>query len=212
MAVPGRRRQRLDPHVHVAVGAGYRAPVMRTLSTLGEPAVAPAAGGSCPQLFRVIQASAPLVAPSRHRLDRVTEVVIGRGDALDASRGGGQLRLGVADPWMSSQHARLVAVLHRWTVEDAGSRNGTFVNGERVESRRVLGDGDVIEVGHTFFVFRDALMATGDDDVVVDRVRLAPGMATLRPDLGAELERLQRVAATREPVLIAGETGTGKEL
>jgi DNA-binding CsgD family transcriptional regulator len=55
--------------------------------------------------------------------------------------------------------SRVHAVLERagadWTVEDGGlSRNGTFVNGERVRGRRRLEDGDAILVGHTVLVFR----------------------------------------------------------
>jgi pSer/pThr/pTyr-binding forkhead associated (FHA) protein len=42
-------------------------------------------------------------------------------------------------------------------VDDDGmSRNGTFVNGERVRGQRTLNDGDVIQVGDTLLGFRDA--------------------------------------------------------
>jgi pSer/pThr/pTyr-binding forkhead associated (FHA) protein len=34
-------------------------------------------------------------------------------------------------------------------VEDSGSTNGTFVNGARVTSARLLHAGDVIRIGHT---------------------------------------------------------------
>ena len=42
----------------------------------------------------------------------------------------------------------------RWIVEDLGSRNGTLVNGERIDTR-VLKDGDEIQVGQTHFVFHE---------------------------------------------------------
>jgi class 3 adenylate cyclase len=59
------------------------------------------------------------------------------------------------DPETSRQHA----VFERgadgvWTVFDSRSRNGTFVNGERIEDRRPLRDGDVIRVGRTVLAFR----------------------------------------------------------
>jgi pSer/pThr/pTyr-binding forkhead associated (FHA) protein len=45
----------------------------------------------------------------------------------------------------STLHPRAVGV---W-VEDAGSTNGTFVNGAPVTSRRLLQPGDVVRIGHT---------------------------------------------------------------
>lgn len=55
---------------------------------------------------------------------------------------------------VSSRHARLDwrAQHARWFVEDNVSRNGTFVNGERV-SQRALADGDRVKVGAVEFVF-----------------------------------------------------------
>ena len=37
----------------------------------------------------------------------------------------------------------------RLTIEDLGSANGTFVNGERVPGRRVLELGDLVQIGST---------------------------------------------------------------
>ena len=47
---------------------------------------------------------------------------------------------------VSRQHAALVPRGGAWWVEDLGSRNGTFCEGERVARRR-LRDGDVLELG-----------------------------------------------------------------
>ncbi len=47
---------------------------------------------------------------------------------------------------VSRNHARLAVSGSRVTIEDLGSSNGTFVNGERVE-RRALRDGDTIGLG-----------------------------------------------------------------
>jgi DNA-binding NarL/FixJ family response regulator len=44
-----------------------------------------------------------------------------------------------------------------WTLVDDGlSRNGSFVNGERVHSRRRLADGDLIGIGRTLLVYAAA--------------------------------------------------------
>jgi pSer/pThr/pTyr-binding forkhead associated (FHA) protein len=73
-------------------------------------------------------------------------VTLGRGEACD-----------VALPWdgeASRVHALLEPLHEEWSVDDGGSRNGSFVNGERLAGRRRLRDGDVIRVGRTQIVFR----------------------------------------------------------
>ena len=58
---------------------------------------------------------------------------------------------------MSRTHAQLELVGDEWTLVDDGlSRNGSFVNGERVAGRRRLADGDVLLVGQTALPLRDA--------------------------------------------------------
>jgi len=56
----------------------------------------------------------------------------------------------------SRVHTLLERFSDEWSVVDDGrSRNGTFVNGERLHGRRRLRDGDVLRVGRTLLVFRD---------------------------------------------------------
>ena len=61
-------------------------------------------------------------------------------------------------PWdgeVSRVHAELEHVGGEWAVVDDGlSRNGTFVNGERVTGRRRLCDGDRVVFGETPVLFR----------------------------------------------------------
>jgi pSer/pThr/pTyr-binding forkhead associated (FHA) protein len=58
------------------------------------------------------------------------------------------------DPDVSRVHAELENVGGDWTISDDGlSRNGTYVNGERVSGRRRLHDGDAIRVGDTLLVY-----------------------------------------------------------
>jgi pSer/pThr/pTyr-binding forkhead associated (FHA) protein len=94
--------------------------------------------------------------------DRIT---IGRGPSND-----------VGLPWdadVSRVHAELVRIADDWAVVDDGlSRNGTFVNGERVESRRRLRDGDQLRCGGTEIGFHAPFEAD-------DRTRTAEP----RPDL-----------------------------
>jgi len=50
------------------------------------------------------------------------------------------------DVTVSRRHAMLQQRDGRWTIEDQGSLNGTFVNRERVDSAQ-LEDGDEIQIG-----------------------------------------------------------------
>jgi FHA domain len=59
------------------------------------------------------------------------------------------------DPRVSGVHAYLERRGVAWVLEDDGlSRNGTFVNGERLRGQRTLRDGDVITVGDTAIGYR----------------------------------------------------------
>jgi DNA-binding CsgD family transcriptional regulator len=59
------------------------------------------------------------------------------------------------DPQVSRTHAQLERVGATWFLtDDQLSRNGSFVNAERISRRRRLDDGDVIRVGNSSLVFR----------------------------------------------------------
>ena len=59
------------------------------------------------------------------------------------------------DPEVSRTHAQLERVGGEWTLVDEGlSRNGSYVNGERVVGRRRLDDGDMLRIGRTAVLFR----------------------------------------------------------
>ena len=53
------------------------------------------------------------------------------------------------DDFASAQHARIEAQRDGLWIIDVGSTNGTFVNGDRIDGRRRLRDGDVVKVGDT---------------------------------------------------------------
>jgi FHA domain len=76
------------------------------------------------------------------------ELTVGRADECDLCVGW--------DDEVSRLHTRLERSGGSWTVYDGGlSRNGTFLNGERVHGHRVLDDGDQLRVGTTEMCFRD---------------------------------------------------------
>ena len=65
---------------------------------------------------------------------------------------------GVALTWdgeVSRVHASLERLGDEWTlVDDGRSRNGSYIDGERVRGRMRLSDGDEIALGRTTIVFR----------------------------------------------------------
>jgi len=54
---------------------------------------------------------------------------------------------------VSRAHGRIALDGERYVVKDAGSRNGTYVNGARVDGVRVLKDGDIVHFGEFPVVF-----------------------------------------------------------
>jgi FHA domain len=65
------------------------------------------------------------------------------------------------DPEASRLHALLERLGETWTIVDDGmSRNGTLVNGLRVQGRRRLNDRDVIRCGSSDLLYRDPANAT----------------------------------------------------
>jgi pSer/pThr/pTyr-binding forkhead associated (FHA) protein len=76
-------------------------------------------------------------------------ITIGRGSDCDVGLGW--------DREVSRLHAQLEPVGAHWVLVDDGlSRNGSFVNGERVVGRRLLRDGDRLCFGETPVIYRAA--------------------------------------------------------
>jgi len=73
------------------------------------------------------------------------------------------------DAGISREHAELARVGDGWEVRDLGSRNGTFVNDEPIERRR-LAPGDVVRLGPD--VTLEILGSSAPDASVVGRTRV----------------------------------------
>jgi DNA-binding NtrC family response regulator len=171
-------------------------------------------GGPC--LYQVLECDQPLAAPRQLALTGVSAVVIGRGERGSERTGvrGRELVVRVPDEKMSSSHARLEATGRGFTVRDLDSKNGTLVNGEPCPSGK-LSDGDVLEVGQTFFVYREQVASLpGDLPVVVGSSdqRAVLALATLQPGLARQYERVAKLAPSSLSIVVLGETGTGKEV
>jgi DNA-binding NtrC family response regulator len=104
---------------------------------------------------------------------------------------------------VSRHHAELYRQGPLYVLRDLASTNGTWLAGRRIEHAPVS-PGSVLRVGEWVGVF-------------TQRAEHDPDFAELAPDLfgGAELAELlaplRRAAVSTLPVLLIGETGTGKE-
>ena len=170
-----------------------------------------------PHLFLVCASDQPLSPSARFSLEGVSVVEIGRSGQLVAGRdgpGGQRLIIGLPDGWVSTSHAMLLSTPSGWVIEDQKSKNGTRING-RPEQHAALSDGDLVELGHSFFLFREGVATSVDEPAVLksnEPRAAALGMATLVPSLAAELKKLEAIAASPVSVVLQGESGTGKEI
>ena len=176
-------------------------------------------GKTSPELLLLFERDRPAAASVRYSLAGLSEVEIGRGTKreveLHAAGTPRRLVARVPDRRISAVHARLVRTEGTWLVEDTGSRNGVLVNGI-LERRASLADGDVFELGHSFFLYRHAAAARSDEKRVLDLEhavdREAGPPVTSLPSFEPHLARLEKLAPSTVSIIVEGETGTGKEL
>ena len=128
---------------------------------------------------------------------------------LLVGRGTGDNHLRIAgDPALSRTHAAITfdKAMKQYVVEDQGSSNGTFVNGQRA-GRAHLQPSDVIRLGETVMLLMDGPPGRLDPQQVT-----RTGMVGMSVALAAVLEQVERVGPTDLHVLLQGDSGVGKEL
>jgi len=69
----------------------------------------------------------------------------------------------LADPLASRVHAIVVCNAGEWWVRDSSSRNGTFVNSQKIDEAR-LAEGSVLKIGSTEFEFHQVEGRPGDSE------------------------------------------------
>jgi DNA-binding NtrC family response regulator len=114
--------------------------------------------------------------------------------------------LRVIDPTISRRHAALEPVGGRLRIIDLESTNGTFVNGVAIVDAWLSGGESVRLGGTTFHVHRGPAPRAP----LPERTQFGRVVGWSR-----EMRRLyplcERIAAANVPVILEGETGTGKE-
>ena len=63
----------------------------------------------------------------------------------------------ISDAEVSRKHARLNFQGGKYVIEDLGSTNGTFVNGQRLSGATVLKSGDVVSLGEQIVLMYEGL-------------------------------------------------------
>jgi len=127
-----------------------------------------------------------------------TRIFVGKSDACE---------LAIDDPLASRRHCAFAVEGTAIRLTDLDSTNGTFVNGVRVVEALLAG-GELVRVGDTTIAVR----------IGARHRRKLPGAARFGGVLGesAAMQRLyplfEKLARSPIPVIIEGETGTGKEV
>lgn len=122
------------------------------------------------------------------------------GESFSIGRGS-QNRLVLKDPYVSSQHGRILRQSRGFVLKDLNSLNGCLVNGSRVKEVW-LKDQDRIQVGQSELIFskerfqRDHLLLTSSQNKAWN----------------AQLQHLSEMARSEFPILILGPSGVGKEV
>jgi DNA-binding NtrC family response regulator len=123
-----------------------------------------------------------------------THYLIGSGEDCDIK---------IDDPFVSPAHAelRLLENGEGYFITDLDSRNGVFLNGLRVKSAPLPSQGN-LRLGRSSFAWREAAAELESDGewIVAD------------PFMRETVVRLKRMAKSNLPVMLLGETGTGKEI
>jgi len=110
----------------------------------------------------------------------------------------------LGDSRISREHALVqISNAGKITIEDRGSRNGTWVNEKRTENE-TLQHGDVFRLGSTLFLVHES---EASPPPLQDKALIG-----ISASIRHMLDEIQKVAAHRTTVLILGETGTGKEV
>jgi transcriptional regulator with GAF, ATPase, and Fis domain len=175
-----------------------------------------AGGRRTPTLVVAFNASDPQMGASRHLLREIDVVCFGRGPRAavrDVHDGLRRLVIRVPDKVMSLEHGQLARGEEQWRLEDPRSKNGARLSG-RATRCAVVRAGETFSLGHTLFTL-DELTTTDDTPLDLEAARLAPPrpeLATLYPELATAIAAMARVAPSPVAVLLAGETGTGKEV
>jgi DNA-binding NtrC family response regulator len=114
--------------------------------------------------------------------------------------------LRVCDRTVSALHCQLQADEHGVEVLDLGSKNGVFVGGARIARARLEPGSGSFVIGRSTVTVRMGQLASPASGSAL------PGVVGSSEPMRRIAEEVRRHAGTRAPILIQGESGTGKDL
>jgi DNA-binding NtrC family response regulator len=123
------------------------------------------------------------------------DMTLGRADACEGR---------LVSKQVSRRHARLRRAGPAWILSDTDSRNGVYLNAVRV-SEAPVSEGDIVRIGDWV------------GTVISAEASFVPGgaaepVAVAGARMREVLRQVEAVASSKLPVLVLGETGTGKEV
>jgi transcriptional regulator with PAS, ATPase and Fis domain len=128
---------------------------------------------------------------------------------MEPRAGDGEVWLRLPDGRVSERHAVVDRQGDELRFEDLGSLNGSFSRGAAMRSAP-LADGQIVVVGRTVLLFRRGMRGAWLGPAA--EVAGVPELRTLSPEAAHVHDLLARAAPSPVPVLLRGETGTGKEV
>src|SRR5205814_3721950 len=139
------------------------------------------------------------------------EITLGRDTRRELKRSGRTATLTVPDHEISRKHLSVRCQAAGWEVLDLGSKNGILVNGLAVTDSPLC-DGDLIEAGGTLLMFREdgAAPELDADRDLATATSIPVAFRTVSAEFEQRISQLGKIARVGVPVLIRGETGTGK--
>lgn len=105
----------------------------------------------------------------------------------------------INDAEVSRRHARLTFQGGKFVIEDLGSTNGTYVNGQRLTGQRVLKSGEVIALGEQIELVYEAVEADPGATMVSSRKAAAPRPPAAAPPPAPPAYAGQVPASSSEP-------------
>ncbi len=119
------------------------------------------------------------------------EIFVGRDLANDVP---------VNDPEVSRRHARFIMQADGIVLEDLGSTNGTFVNGQRLATPQVLRPGDVLTFGENVTMLFELAAYDPDATMVASKPPAEAMTMPPKPAVKVPAQQVQQPAASGTPI------------
>ncbi|MCA9627069.1 MAG: sigma 54-interacting transcriptional regulator [Myxococcales bacterium] len=132
------------------------------------------------------------------RIERGQNLILGSADACDVL---------IGDPTVSARHAELCWGEDGLEVRDLDSTNGLRVGSARVRGAKLLASGSHFQLGRTLVVLRSE-----EPDEAEAKFEPVPGIVGNSAAMRRVALEIRRAAPLKAPVLVVGESGTGKDL